>query len=466
MSTIPPFNISDVGETNQLCSYEERRIIKGSLRRKEDELENIRQQIDALSRHQNEIMEDIERHRIALAPYKILPEDIIRQIFTFYCHGTAHFPLLRSNPQLTLCAVCSAWRRVGLDMPHIWSDVVLYRASTSIRSRNLIAVMNEWLSRARHVPRSLAIELFGGEAVDKETLVQLIQSYQYRKIHLLLDYKVLSQALIELPDATFLHLEEIKIEVIAPVLHHDDGPFITPVLFKPTVRLTNTTSLEISGACDDRFLRTAFTSWLKLRHLDIAVYIPSQRCFEVLREGTSLDYCSLAVRRDSDFVTRSPTFDEPYLISNVQYLSLRFNSATTAEPYIRLLLLPRIRDLQLYTINSELTLGCDAIALAEMARRSQMKDIERLTYGNCDGPCDARMILECMPSLKFLSILGEAIFYGNQAMEDLAAGILGPHLTSFQADDMQGAGELAATVQIRNNNVQLTSINVHIRNLK
>ncbi|KAF8956071.1 hypothetical protein BDZ97DRAFT_1853506 [Flammula alnicola] len=63
---------------------------------------------------------------VATAPQKYLPAELLSHIFTlvFNAYPTSVPPPRRTSSPLSLCHTCSRWRKVALDTPELWSDVV------------------------------------------------------------------------------------------------------------------------------------------------------------------------------------------------------------------------------------------------------------------------------------------------------------------------------------------------------
>ena len=66
-----------------------------------------------LGKQLTRLRDDASRYRIALAPHKKLPEDVLRYIFTLSCTNAPDTP----DTALALSQVCSEWRHIALDMP-------------------------------------------------------------------------------------------------------------------------------------------------------------------------------------------------------------------------------------------------------------------------------------------------------------------------------------------------------------
>lgn len=72
--------------------------------------------------------EQIVRFRIAVAPHKKLPEDVLRYIFALSCAD-------ESNAALVLSQVCSTWRRLVLDIPLLFQERALILNRGAMRCR-------------------------------------------------------------------------------------------------------------------------------------------------------------------------------------------------------------------------------------------------------------------------------------------------------------------------------------------
>ncbi|KAF8632387.1 hypothetical protein AX15_001896 [Amanita polypyramis BW_CC] len=434
-----PFDLSRVGLTNEAHPAETESFVKKSLQALEADLA-------ALSLRQTQLVEAIERYKVAIAPHKKLSEDVLRYIFTLSCDIETCFPLHRNNVQLALCAVCSVWRRIALDTPRLWNEVIIMLLADNPSSRAaLITTVQSWLTRAGNMPKSLSVKWHSGE----ENIVlfaHLFSAHPYRKIHLSMNSKQSLQWIIAgLPNDTLLHLEDLELQHWS--YRSDDESL--PVLCDSPIRLPNLTSLRIANVYwNPQFHKTANIPWHSLHRLDIRFAMPASFCFEILRESSSLSHCNLAVEAEPTFVTSHPSFAESPLISNVQYLTLGFENEIAAEPFIRLLVLPAIVELHLMMSDLRTTLGCTTSDLSNMARRSQMKVIRVFSVWNCRGPLDIAVVLQDMPSLEGLKIYGKAML-DDQALEDLGAGRLGRHLRSICVGDAESVARLKQAVALR-----------------
>ncbi|KAJ7587190.1 hypothetical protein C8J56DRAFT_943780 [Mycena floridula] len=106
------------------------------LLRCDDEIFRLEGLIRAVEKRQEEIGESMALHRAALSPIRRLPAEILRIIFTFYCDigfwETEIFEERRrfcegvaSFEPFTLASTCAYWRQIVLDMPSLWTTLML-----------------------------------------------------------------------------------------------------------------------------------------------------------------------------------------------------------------------------------------------------------------------------------------------------------------------------------------------------
>ena len=113
--------LSSIGRTNRICSKEEETYIRSIM-------------LTAQQHRKEEFMDLIGRCKVALAPRKKLPPDVLRSIFHFCNEGEMKFPLSKRGV-LRITHVCSAWRQLALETPSLWSGVRILMSSTD-RSRH------------------------------------------------------------------------------------------------------------------------------------------------------------------------------------------------------------------------------------------------------------------------------------------------------------------------------------------
>ncbi|KAF8624013.1 hypothetical protein AX14_011840 [Amanita brunnescens Koide BX004] len=97
-------NLSKVGRSNGLHSAAEEAVIQQALIAAEQARITTEQKLA-------ELTDQVTRYKIALAPHKKLPEDVLREIFNLVCHD--QILSLEDEDEnsdvIQLSHVCSAW---------------------------------------------------------------------------------------------------------------------------------------------------------------------------------------------------------------------------------------------------------------------------------------------------------------------------------------------------------------------
>ncbi|PFH50986.1 hypothetical protein AMATHDRAFT_85452 [Amanita thiersii Skay4041] len=147
-----------------------------------------------------------QTHRVesdSLFPVQKLPEDVLRDIFSM-CASQVELTLTENPFALVLSQVCSVWRRVVLDTPALWNDLLM---DCYPRREHQV---HEWLSRASRWP--ICAHIGGYSSFDnvKRIISTFISRYRLKRLVLYLHSLQLDFSLLE---AKSERLEELE-------LHH------------------------------------------------------------------------------------------------------------------------------------------------------------------------------------------------------------------------------------------------------
>lgn len=117
------------------------------------------------SRHRRTTMELIWNCRIALAPHKKLPPELLAKIFHYRFSPPLKIPSEDFKGILGLCQVCSRWRAVALATPSLWSNLKVAviddhtdSEADSEGDQAFMMMAKEILSRSAPSMMSLAID--------------------------------------------------------------------------------------------------------------------------------------------------------------------------------------------------------------------------------------------------------------------------------------------------------------------
>ncbi|KAJ7094732.1 hypothetical protein B0H15DRAFT_830689 [Mycena belliarum] len=116
---------------------------------------------DLVSQH-----EDVERQvislRVALAPCKKLPAELLAEVFLFCIAHPTVLPPTSHEPLLVLTQVCSGWRELALQTPQLWASISVSLTSEDTDVPRLAEITKQWISRAGTTcPLSITVECSG-----------------------------------------------------------------------------------------------------------------------------------------------------------------------------------------------------------------------------------------------------------------------------------------------------------------
>lgn len=310
--------LSTVGRSNELYSAEEEALIRHALITAERARIAAEQQLVKLR-------EQVARYNIALAPHKKLPEDVLRHIFNLSCQDETLYLIdenVGSATVIQLSRVCSAWRSVALNMPHLWADVNLDYSvigyNDKLCNHSPIDLARLWLVRGGSVPRSLYVDTvsyWSERRCDPSRIQQFGDSFPYRRLHLRLCWKQMASLGDTITPRHMLPLESLELGC-----GHDKN--FTYLHFSFPANLPNLTRLSL----DEHFggsLEKLITAvpWHNLEYLRLSFPICSTTCLSViLCQGSSLAYCRLEPDKDTDF--DGVPIAEPIVMPNMKILHL------------------------------------------------------------------------------------------------------------------------------------------------
>jgi len=314
-----PLDLSKVGLTNELYSTEQEGLIRRALIAAEQQPLNA------------ELAEQITRYREALAPHKKLSEDVLRHIFTLACDDSdvAVLDPATANTQaaVKLSYVCSAWRRLALEIPRLWVQIKLEmqhsrRADIIDKNDRKIQLAEIWLARGGCLPRALFIS--SSQDRNYDPMKQLIFPYPYRILFLWLCERDL-ESLRDIEPEHMVPLEYLTIRW--KNRQHQLRQFSLPL----PAKIPNLSHLFLDF-CIKVNLEKLVTAvpWDQLVRLELAFPVPSMTCFNViLRQGMSLMQCILHPATDPLFVVDPNA--EPLVLPRMIIMILHCTSTTDAQ---------------------------------------------------------------------------------------------------------------------------------------
>ncbi|KAK7053545.1 hypothetical protein R3P38DRAFT_2850912, partial [Favolaschia claudopus] len=206
-------------------------IVRGAASAAEKELKKLETDIKTLETRRATLIQDLATYRQALAPHKILPADILTEIFSNCVPEPAvlHYIPGSGNFRLVLCQISSRWRRIAIGSHKLWSRVKIDFDFRKI-SRAL-EILPLWLERANGA--TLHMEISARQ--HDEHVLQLLARYAHRCHTLVLNGLRVDGAFFKLPAITLGRIEDLRLTAVYDYNHRGDTPTTLPTVSAPVL---------------------------------------------------------------------------------------------------------------------------------------------------------------------------------------------------------------------------------------
>ena len=415
-------DVSSIGRTNGLHSEEEQLFIRNVLLAAESILQSGT--VDGDLRRREEAVDLIGRCKIALAPHKRLPPDILRSMFRFCAEECVQFPLGSKcgGMDQNLCLlrithVCSAWRHLALETPALWSDIYIFLLGGDGKQHDkTLSSARQWFDRAQDMRRSLFIIFLEILHDSWEKLLEFMAQYRLEELELV--YFVNRVAKLKFPDAW------------PPIEHsHLDGLSAGEQLFSNFGNLSNLRHLKIIGSYYldgmDRII-----PWHQLRTFEVGGLwgcpVTPSWCLNMLRQSRLLEHCRITLSIKSSFKSTVISTEESIVLTNIDYFEAEFLDASglAVSKFLQPLAMPNITT---FTLRGD-ELSCDTLALIGIIQRSggmcRIRHLEIQSY--TFTVLDVGVLLELLPSLDSIRMTSGHL--SDNSIKRLSTGKLGPRL--------------------------------------
>ncbi|KAJ6594653.1 hypothetical protein B0H19DRAFT_916822, partial [Mycena capillaripes] len=143
--------------TNYVPSDEEITLIRANLVSHSQELARIDEFIRELSEKREKIRSYIDSHKALISYPRRLPPDIVREIFIACLPTTINAVLSVQEAPLALCRICSAWRRIALSSPRLWTSIHLPIDFILNKKEQRLSAVARWLQLSGACPISFSV---------------------------------------------------------------------------------------------------------------------------------------------------------------------------------------------------------------------------------------------------------------------------------------------------------------------
>ena len=392
--------------------------------------------------HQECFHIQLTQHRHMPTSVELLPEDVLREIFKYsvpppdvFSQGYMKEEQFKSRCILVLTYVCSRWRQIALSMPFLWSTTCAsitdrVGGTFNLRGPNVEHFMHEWLRRAASVPRTLYIAL--GPSIDEHLIPinTILASYPFRRLSIS-DKQVELVPLIDLPNQALEYLEDLNLERSSFKFTHD-------------AKLPNLRSLSITYLSRGFQRLSVVIPWAQLRHLTLSSFFVSPHLlFNVLKQCSYLEYCSIECLRSFDPPTPEPFFN--ITLPNLQSFKFHFFDCDLAVECLRRLAVPSVNTLLLSLTDVDTSIHSRFIERSD--GMPHLRNITLVHWG--DAPVNKGILLKQFPLLESITIRNRHLDEcGSEMMEDLSTGRIGPHLKHLF---IEGGSSVKASLDLLKN---------------
>ncbi|KAJ7625547.1 hypothetical protein FB45DRAFT_68485 [Roridomyces roridus] len=421
-----------IWRTNSLLSRAEASQVADLLLHAEAELRTAQEHDRAL------LTAQIDSYKIALAPHKNLPPEVLGLIFTHAVGTPIILPPSKDEPCLAIAGTCRLWRSVILNVPHLWCNIFL-DFSYCPHPVKLLQYAKLWLSRSENT----SITLRNSTSRWSETRMQqlnvhpimdLVAPYLGRCREI--DMRFFEASIDEFftfPAGSIDRLEVLYLETLGfsmpfgsvaaePLEVFRSAPSLRHVLFSTDLCSIDPNVLGLP--------------WAQLTSLHfIATYIPPLAMHAILRESTSLVECSCSIiQLDSTLsaaLARLPECTLPAL----RTLMVEFSPQTTDyAPFLRPLVLPALTDLELRPLEAGFLPQClwSQPAYTGLLARSRFRLNRLAILHYMVDAVDLEAILVGMPDLRELHLyLWERTEWDEGILNKLGEGEILPNLETL-----------------------------------
>jgi hypothetical protein len=339
----------EAGSSNRILSDREMRLTRQLLHDTEEQLLYLDLQIgdnDSSSSYiiandtRARLFDDIERFRVAIAPQKRLPPEMLAQIFSLSLgDNPTTLPPKLNNPPWIFGHVCSRWRAVALDEPRLWNSLhVLGRRPQGLRVSVPLPALEICL-RARQAPLSLTFE---GPTNPNSIIIPLSKQVRYLEIHDAEPSLMTSDPPFDLLESAVLNFPSFTDELWHTALNSDITAFSNaPKLRSVNFRVNDTHSVAF-GSKSNLHLPWAQLTSLTFFH----VTPPLISTLEILREAVSLVDFELILGNGQfiahvDFIQLNAL--PPIIHPNLRTVRLGLREETELGLFLKPLVLPALR---------------------------------------------------------------------------------------------------------------------------
>ncbi|KAJ7198590.1 hypothetical protein GGX14DRAFT_573465 [Mycena pura] len=322
----------------------------------------LTRQLAALKLRLDSAQDKLAAHQRSITFARQVPVEVLEVIFFFCMPPDFVRPDARQAP-LLLCQICSAWRRVAIATPRLWTSLALNLGRRRGAWRDFLAA---WLGRSANCPIVISFtgDHHGGVyQYFNEHVVQILRPYARRWRRLRVD--VPQTSLTKLLNAPLPLLETLEIRTRTGTA----GSVFVSAADAPRLRRLVLIETETRPT-------TMCLPWDRLTEFHAPKYaLDPDKCFPLLAKCTSLTRCTILLSLASATATSLPY--RPLKMARLRTLIvLGAISRDTVQSFFTQIVLPKLNRLELVNLREgeSFALGEES-SLAVLARESNLRSL-------------------------------------------------------------------------------------------
>ncbi|KAF9463471.1 hypothetical protein BDZ94DRAFT_1258911 [Collybia nuda] len=342
---IPPLD-PKIGHTNDILDNDQVLHVQAHLSGALEELEQWGHQLAIILAHHARVATRVHRCNVALAPYKKLPIEIMKEILVLAVGPISSLPLSEEtelDARLQVTQVCAAWRRIAFDTPQLW-DLVFSRNASNLSAFKL---GHSWWSQCSGSRLLLNMELpksNSRSSFDDNLLFNYIIapfSSRLRSLQVLLKPSI-ARKVLALPAGSFYALKKLtfRVESSNERILRPDQDLNTAFIFTP--HLTDV-EVFVNSLLDPWLLRV---TWTQISRLILVIQdLSADLLLLLFSQCTMLRICAINSVKDIDdnMIKRISTMPIiPLHLKELTWLQINFSGPTNHSYLFSALSLPKL----------------------------------------------------------------------------------------------------------------------------
>ncbi|KAJ7578717.1 hypothetical protein C8J56DRAFT_1111824 [Mycena floridula] len=153
-------NISELLASPSLPTEGEREQLNQLLRSSNDEISRLTATIDKLVLQRETLQRNIASYKAIIAPIRLLPEDVLREIFVRCLPCSEAAATVTTDAPLLLGRICRSWRELALSTTALWTSIhVKFSHLLDLpRGQRLCQEVQTWLGRSGTCSLAINVE--------------------------------------------------------------------------------------------------------------------------------------------------------------------------------------------------------------------------------------------------------------------------------------------------------------------